>query len=181
MPPQTFHTNSLYSVVLTRSGAFENGNDYNRRIAYLCGVLNSMPFDFAARCKMQMDIPTVIKGLPVPNDTHYNEIAKLAATLCVGTDEFEGFADSLRVDNVRLTPPERIRATSRLDALAAHAYGLTRDEYMTILDSFKFTENPALLEAKSADLNDNKTLRQFYGEVRKLAPICYDEISGGGP
>ena len=111
---------------------------------------------------------------------HHDEIAKLTARLSVGSDEFEGFAESLRVDNVSLTPPERIHTTARLDALVAHAYGLTRGEYQIVLDSFKFTENPTLLEAKSADLNDNKTLRQFYGEVRKLAPGYYDDIVGGG-
>ena len=179
IPPQTFHANSLYSVVLTRNESIVSNNDYNGRIAYLCGILNSMPFDFTARTKMQMDIPTVIKGLPIPKKFYYDEITKLSARLTVGTKELEGFAESLRVENVPLTPLERIRATARLDALVAHAYGLTREEYGTVLDSFKFTENPDLLEAESADFNDNKVLRQFYGEVRKLAPGYFDEIAGG--
>ena len=156
--------------MLTRNGSIGGGNDYNRRIAHLCGILNSMTFDFTARAKMQMDVPTVIKGLPVPKRIHYDEIAGLAARLSAGTDEFEGFAESLRIDNVSLTPPERIRTTAKLDALVAHAYGLTKEEYMTVIDSFKFSENPDLLEAESADFNNNKVLRQFYGEVRKLAP-----------
>ena len=64
----------------------------------------------------------------------------------------------------------------------AHAYGLTADEYQAILDSFKFGENPALLDgSESADFNDNRTLRQFYGEVRRLAPGYYHEIAGGVP
>ena len=140
-----------------------------------------MTFDFVARSKMQLHTSTVIRDtFPTPNKCTHDEIAELAARLSVGTDEFEGFAESLRVANVSLTPPERIHTTARLDALVAHAYGLTREEYQIILDSFKFTENPALLEAESADLNDNKTLRQFYGEVRKLAPGYYDDIAGGG-
>ena len=179
IPPQTFHMYTLYSIVLTRNGSIGGGNDYNRRIAHLCGILNSMTFDFTARAKMQMDVPTVIKGLPVPKRIHYDEIAGLAARLSAGTDEFEGFAESLRIDNVSLMPPERIRTTAKLDALVAHAYGLTKEEYATILDSFKFSENPDLLEAESADFNDNKVLRQFYGEIRKLAPRYFDEIAGG--
>ena len=138
-----------------------------------------MTFDFIARSKTQTDTPAVIRHLPTPNKSH-DEVVKIAARLSVGFDEFEGFAESLRVANVSLTPPERIHTTARLDALVAHAYGLTREEYQIVLDSFKFTENPALLEAESADLNDNKTLRQFYGEVRKLAPGYYDDIAGGG-
>ena len=180
IPPQRFHTHSVNSIVLTSNGGFERGNEYNRKTAHLCGILNSMAFDFVARAKLQVNTPAAIRDISFPSKLHHDEIAKLAARLSVGSDEFEGFAESLRVDNVSLTPPERIRTTARLDALVAHAYGLTREEYQIILDSFKFTENPALLEAKSADLNDNKTLRQFYGEVRKLAPGYYDDIAGGG-
>ena len=161
IPPQRFHIDTLRSVVLTRNGKFECGNEYNRRTAYLCGILNSTVFDFAARTKMQIDTPTIIKSISIPDRSHSDEIAELAAKLSVGSDEFEGFADSLRVDNVSLTSPERIHTMANLDALVAHAYGLTREEYQVVLDSFKFTGNPALLEAESADLNDNKTLRQF--------------------
>ena len=180
MPPQRFHMYSMRAIVMTRNGSFESGNDYNRRTAYLCGIMNSMPFDFVARSKIQMHTSTVVGAIHVPNEAYYDEIAELAAKLSVGTDEFEGFAESLRVENVPLSPPERIRTTARLDALVAHAYGLTGDEYQAILDSFKFDENPALLEASSADFNDNGVLRQFYGEVRRLAPQYYNEMADGG-
>ena len=178
IPPQRFHTHSMFSIVLTRNGRLETGNDYNRHIAYLCGILNSMPFDYIARSKIQMHVASVLKTIPVPGALHYDEVTELAAGLSAGTEEFEGFAESLRMENVPLSPPERIRTTARLDALVAHAYGLAADEYKVILDSFKFGENPDLLETESADFGDNRTLRQFYGEVRKLAPAYYDEISG---
>ena len=178
IPPRVFHTHSVSSIVLMHNGRFEQGNDYNRRIAYLCGVMNSTAYDFVARSKAQLNTPSIIKTTPLPNEQHYNKIAELAARLCVGTAEFAGFAESLRVDNIPLRPPKRIRTAARLDALVAHAYGLTADEYQTVLDSFKlFKENPALLEAESADFNDNKTLGQFYGEMRKLAPHYYAEIA----
>ena len=178
VPPQRFHAHSINSIVLSRNGRLEAGRDYDRHVAYLCGILNSMPFDFAARSKTQMHVAPILKTVPVPERRNYEEIAELAARFAVGTDEFEGLAESLRVDNTAPTPPERIKMTARLDALVAHAYGLTREEYETALDSFKFTENPDLLEAESADFNDNRVLRQFYGEVRKLAPRYYDEIAG---
>lgn len=181
IPPQRFHMYSMRTIVMTRNGRFEGSNDYNRRTAYLCGIMNSTPFDFVARSKTQMHTSTVIGAIHVPNGTYYDKIAELSARLSVGADEFEGFAESLRMENVPLSPPERIHMTAKLDALVAHAYSLTIDEYQTILDSFKFDENPALLEAESADLNDNKTLRQFYGEVRRLAPQYYGEIVEGGP
>ena len=179
IPPQKFFVYTLNAIVLTSNGNFEHSKKYNRRVTYLCGILNSMTFDFVARPKLQTDTTPIIKYLPIPRESHNKEIVDLAASLSMGSEEFDGFADSLKVDNVLLTPPERIHATARLDALVAHAYGLTREEYQIVLNSFKFTENPALLEAKSADFNDNETLRQFYGEVRKLAPGYYDDIVRG--
>ena len=179
IPPQCFFTYSLRALVLTRNEYLEFGNDYNRRVAYLCGILNSMTFDFAVRSQLQVNTSTVINNISLPGDLHCNEITEIAGRLSVGTDEFEGFAESLRVENVRLKPPERIHATAKLDALVAHAYGLTREEYDTVLDSFKFTENTDLMEAETADFSDNRVLRQFYGEVRKLAPRYFDEIAGG--
>ena len=179
IPPQKFHTDAMRSIVLTHNGHPETGRNYDRHVAYLCGIINSMPFDFAARSKMQMNVAPILKMVPVPEKRNYDEIAELATRLAVGADEFEGLAESLRVENVAPVPPERIRMTAKLDALVAHAYGLSNEEYVTVLDSFKFTENPDLLEAESADFNDNKVLRQFYGEVRKLAPRYFDEIAGG--
>ena len=181
IPPQRFHTDSMRSIVLIRNRTFEDGNDYNRHTAYLCGIINSMPFDFVARSTARMNMATIIKSISVPSILHYDEIAKFAAMLSAGSDEFEGFAESMRIDNVRLSPHDRIHTTAKLDALVAHAYGLTRDEYQTILNSFKFTENHTLLEAESVDFNDNRTLRQFYGEVRKLAPQYYDDIQEAHP
>ena len=66
IPPQRFHANSMSNIVLTHNGHFVRGNDYNRMTAYLCGVLNSTPFDFAARSKVQMNVAPVIKTLPPP-------------------------------------------------------------------------------------------------------------------
>ena len=181
IPQRKFYTNSMRGIVLTRNRTFEDGNDYNRHTAYLCGILNSMSFDFAARSKVQMNTSTVIRSINIPSRLHYDEIAELAAMISVGSDEFEGFAESIRIDNVQLTPPERIRTTAKLDALVAHAYDLTRNEYQIILDSFKFTENHTLLEAEYVDFNYSKVLKQFYGEVRKLAPQYYDDIREARP
>ena len=123
IPPQRFHTHSVNSIVLTRNGGLERGNEYNRKTAHLCGILNSMAFDFVARAKLQVNTPAAIRDISFPSKLHHDEIAKLTARLSVGSDEFEGFAESLRVANVSLTPPERIHATARLDALVARAYG----------------------------------------------------------
>ena len=178
IPPQRFITYSLRMCILTQNGYLEHGNAYNKKIAYLCGVINSTPFDFVARSKLQVNTSTVIKSISIPsNSSCTDKIAELTAKLSVGTDEFEGFAESLRVKNISLMPSKRVHATANLDALVAHSYGLTKNEYTTILESFKFKENSNILESKSVNFNDNVILRQFYGEVRKLALVYYDEIT----
>ena len=176
VPPQRFHTNTLYSVVMTRNGSFRHDREYTKETAYLCGILNSMPFDFAARSMLQTHTFAIIKNISIPNGRHYGEISTLAAKLSVGSDEFAGFAESMDIGNIALTPPKRIHATAKLDALAAHAYSLTREEYQIVLGSFKFKDNPELLEAETADFNRVAVLKQLYGEVRKLAPAYYDKI-----
>lgn len=91
------------------------------------------------------------------------------------------FADSLGLKPEALSPARRIDVTARLDALVAHAYGLTKDEYRTVLDSFKFGEDPSLHDADDADWSDNKVLKKFYGEVRKAAMPHFEAIAEGGP
>lgn len=61
--------------------------------------------------------------------------------------------------------------------MVAHAYNLTRDEYQMVLDSFKFDEDPSLLDAETAEWSDNKVLRKFYGEVRKAAMPHFEAIA----
>lgn len=68
-----------------------------------------------------------------------------------------------------MSPADRIDTTARLDALVARAYGLSKEEYQMVLDSFKFDEDLSMLDAKTADWSDNMVLRRFYGEVRRAA------------
>lgn len=79
-----------------------------------------------------------------------------------------------------LSPADRIDTAAKLDALVAHAYGLTKDEYRTVLDSFKFDEDPSLHEASEADWSDNKVLKKFYGEVRKAAMPHFERLEAKG-
>ena len=187
IPPHKLHANSLYSIVLTLNHKIDLGDEYNQKIAYLCAILNSMTFDFIVRSKAQMHMAPIIKSMPAPHPSqHDNEIASAAARLACGWKgakmDFAAFAESLGISPEEMSPAERIDTTARLDALVAHAYGLSKDEYWMVLDSFKFGEDPSLLDAKTADWSDNKVLRKFYGEVRKAAMPHFEAIAkaGGG-
>ena len=85
VPPHTFHLNTLRSIILTRAHHVVLDDDYNYKIAYLVGVLNSMTFDFIARAKAQVNMSPIIKHLYVPNLPKLaSEIAVAAARLSWG-------------------------------------------------------------------------------------------------
>ncbi len=178
IPPHTFHTYALRSIVLVHNDNITLDSDYNKKISYLCGVLNSMTFDFAARARIQINLAPIIKSLPSPKPIHENYMAELAAKMVVGTPEFEGFAESLRIPNVKQTPAQRIEAAAEIDALVAHSYGLTLDEYKTVIESFPaFKKNPTLYESDEI-VWDSKSLKEFNGEMAELALEYYENITG---
>ena len=82
IPPHTFHAHSLNSIILTRNHRVAFGDEYNHKLAYLTGILNSMTFDFIARAKIQMHTSVIFKHLFVPNPSkHDKEITNMAAML----------------------------------------------------------------------------------------------------
>ena len=91
--------------------------------------------------------------------------------------DFAAFAESFGIEPNDMSPAERIDTTARLDALVAHAYGLSREEYRMVLDSFKFGEDPSMHGDKTADWSDNKVLKRFYGEVRKAAMPHFEALA----
>ena len=176
IPPNEFYTNSLISFILKYNGKIRLDYDYNKKISYVCGILNSLAFDFLTRANILASLAPILQLLPFPKLIHEQRISELAAKMVVGTPEFEGFADSLRVPNVQLTPAQRIETAAEIDALVAHSYDLTLDEYSTIIDSFPaFKKNPALYELDDIKW-DNQNLKEFYGEMAELALAYYEEI-----
>ena len=176
VPPHTFHAHSLFSVILTRNSKVILGSEYLKNIAYLCGILNSTSLDFVARAKAQLHMGAIIKSLPLPNHDHKDMIVKLAASLMVGDPEFEGFADAFGIDNITLSPAERIEHAAELDALVAYSYNLSKEQYKAVIGSFKaFKTNPSLYELKDIVWGNNN-LKGFYGEMTSVALQYFDEL-----
>ena len=177
IPPHTFHSNSLRSLVLLHNGQIILNRDYDKKILYLCGILNSMTFDFASRMVIQTHLPAVIKSLTFPNPDHEDRIAELAAMLLVGTPEFEGLSESMRINNITLLPSQRIEIAAELDALVAYSYNLTVDEYKIIINSFNlFKKNSSLYDQEKITWN-HANLKEFYGEMAELALQYFEEIT----
>ena len=175
IPPQTFYTHSLRSLVFKYENKIILDLNYNKKILYFSGIFNSLTFDFLARTNIQVHLATIIKSLPMPKPYHEDRITKLAVKLVVGTPEFEALAESIHTPNVKLTPAQRIEITAEIDALVADSYALTYDEYATIIDSFNlFKKNPNLYIQDEIVWN-NRNLKEFYGEMADLA-LQYFEI-----
>ena len=177
IPSHTFHTDSLISVILTRDDKVILDSEYLKNIAYLCGVINSTVFDFVGRASIQINTPAIIKSLPIPRQhDHKDMIAKLAATLMVGSPEFEGFAEDMGIENKKLNPADRITYAAELDALVAYSYGLTKKEYGVVIDSFNiFKADPSLYDLDDVTWNNNN-LKGFYGEMASVALEYYDNL-----
>ena len=174
IPPQTFHL-SMPVVVLKNNGRPVFGSEYNRKNAYLLGVFNSMTFDFLARSRLRLHAGPIIKNLPIPRNTYEDEIGTLAARLSVGHERFKELASSMGISPISLSPGERVHALAEMDALVAHAYTITRNEYKMIVESFEFGEDPSLYKSKIIDLNDKCVRKNFYGEVRKNSIRYFDK------
>lgn len=167
IPPKTFHTHKLNSIILKQDENILLEYKYLENILYLCAILNSTSFDFVARQIIQMAVPAIIKKIPIP--PYSKNMSKLAAKLTVGHPDFEGLAENMQIPNEPLSVSDRIDTAAELDVLVAKSYKLDREEYQTILDSFKaFRENQSLWDAESI-VWDNKNLKEFYGEMKKKA------------
>ncbi|MCY4492086.1 MAG: hypothetical protein OXC46_11600, partial [Thaumarchaeota archaeon] len=178
IPPQTFHTYSLRSVVLKKNGMNTIDATYIINILYLCGIMNSLTFDYTARANIQMHLSTIINSLPIPHTTpHKNEISTLVAKMLVGTPEFAGLAERTHIENHPLTVKERIETMAKIDALVAISYDLKVEEYRTIIDSFPaFKKNPNFKYGDEINWN-NLNLKEFYGEMAESAMKFFVEIT----
>ena len=187
IPPHRFYANSLRCIILTKNDTAVFGDEYNRKTAYILGVMNSLTFDFAARSKIQINLAPIAKSLPIPDQSDFDDaIATASARIACGTPGKSGkkdmnalaaFASTFSLRPKQLSPAERIDTAARLDAMVAHAYKLSKNEYQMVLDSFKFGNDPSLYDVGEADWSNHTTLRNFYGEVCKAAMLHFVEIA----
>ncbi len=65
LPPKTFHTYTMNTIMIKSDGNLLLDHTYMQKMLYLCGIFNSIPFDFIARQIAQVNIPQIINKLPV--------------------------------------------------------------------------------------------------------------------
>jgi hypothetical protein len=114
------------------------------------GFLNSIPFDFLMRTKIDTHIVKYkLEESQMPRlsdgDDWFEYISTRAARLNCYGDAFAEMRDRLGGLNPATEPGERERLRAEIDAAAFHAYGLNRDETEFILDDFHRVQNPRFM------------------------------------
>ncbi len=114
------------------------------------GLLNSIPFDFVIRRKIDNSIPIYsFKETQVPDLTHGDEwfdyIATRAARLNCYGEAFAEMRERLGGIDAARDPEERERLRAEIDAAAFHAYGLDREETAFVLSDFHRVDDPRLM------------------------------------
>jgi hypothetical protein len=181
LPPKSFCSNSACLILPKKNSGILSGVEYQKMLAYLAGVVNSMVFDFLIRTRISMNLNFFyIYQTPVPaeiNGDIANQIIQVSARLSSPDDRFQDFASGLGVKTGPLSMKERIDLTAKLNALVAKHYGLNRDQLQVILESFDgFEEDKELVNLKDIEWNDS-LIRKFNGEVRKRVLSYFDELS----
>ncbi len=116
----------------------------------LCAVFNAFPFDWLVRQKTATHLSLyLLDGLPMPALTEdtLTALAETTAALCANDARFAPLVGNRARWPVVANPAERNRLRAEADAVVAHAYGLTREEYAHVLKSFShasWSEAPTL-------------------------------------
>ncbi|MFC6892855.1 Eco57I restriction-modification methylase domain-containing protein [Halopenitus salinus] len=115
------------------------------------GVLNSIPFDYLMRTKVDTHIvkykfeesqmPRLTDG-----DNWFNYISDRAAKLNCYGDQFKEMRQRLGDIQPATITKERRRIQAEIDAAAMHAYNLDKKDVQFILDDFHRVSNPRIMD-----------------------------------
>jgi len=181
LQPKSFCSNSACIILPQKNNKILIGHEYQKMIAYLAGIVNSMIFDFLIRTRISMNLNFFyVYQTPVPatiNDDTANQIIQISVRLSCTDDRFKEFASAFGVECGPLSMKERIELTAKLNALVAKHYGLNREQLEVILQSFEgFEEDKELVNMKEVKWNDT-LIRKFNGEVRRRVLSYFDSLS----
>ncbi|PSP68573.1 type II restriction endonuclease subunit M [Halobacteriales archaeon QS_1_69_70] len=142
----------------------------DKELFVLAGLLNSVPFDYLMRTKVDSHIVQYkFNESQLPRLTEYdnwfNYISERAARLNCYGDEFAEMRERLGRIDVTTETGERRELRAEIDAASFHAYGLESEETEFILDDFHRVENPRLMDEAYFDMVLEK----------------YDELAAKGP
>ncbi|SFJ73714.1 hypothetical protein SAMN05443661_1697 [Natronobacterium gregoryi] len=121
------------------------------------GLLNSLPFDYLLRTKIDTQIVTYkFKESQMPDlkegDEYFEYIALRAARLNCYGEEFAEMRDRLGGIDPVADEQKRRQLQAEIDAASFHAYGLDREETKFVLDDFHRVNSPRMMDEQYFDL-----------------------------
>ena len=121
------------------------------------GLINSIPFDFLIRTKIDTTIPVYkFEETQVPHltngDDWFEYISTRAALLNCYGDGFKEMRNRLNGISPVSDKTERREIQAEIDAAALHAYGLNRKDAEFMLNDFHQVSNPRMMTQEYFDL-----------------------------
>lgn len=141
-----------------------------RELFVALGLVNSIPFDFMIRRKIDNSIPIYsFKETQVPDLTEGDEwfeyIWRRAARLNCYGEAFAEMRERLGGIEPATDPDEREAVQAELDAAALHAYGLDREQVAFMLEDFHRVRDP------------RRMTDDYFNAILEK----YDELDASGP
>lgn len=133
LPPKVFLTNKAPYLLFSRGDATD--------VAYLLGVLSSVPLDWYARRFVEGGMNFYIfNPFPIPRPPAESELRKrvvaLAGRLAAVDERFAGWAQSVGVACGPLADNTKQDHIHELDAVVAHLYGLSEPQLVHVFETF---------------------------------------------
>jgi hypothetical protein len=123
----------------------------NKELFTAAGLINSIPFDFLMRTKVdthivmykfeESQVPRLTEG-----DEWFSYIWQRAARLNCYGDEFAEMRERLGGIEPATDEEERREIQAEMDAAAFHAYELDHDQTTFVLDDFHRVQNPRIMD-----------------------------------
>lgn len=110
-------------------------------MAYLLGVMSSIPFDWFARRHVETGLKFyILNSIPTPrpgrDSDGWQRVVHNAATLAAIDDRFNSFAKGTGVECGAVDAAAKADMIAEIDAIVAHLYGLTEKQLMHVFDTF---------------------------------------------
>ena len=142
LPPNVFHAHSIWSLrpmVLTQTGEYKFQYSLPTCM-YLCGIFNSVPFDYLVRQLVYKNVSkSILQKIPVPaydeKNVYHKQISKITSRLIAVGPQYTKLRKSLQIIEI-INSAERKQAIAAVNAYSALAYSLTRKDLLHILSKF---------------------------------------------
>jgi hypothetical protein len=147
LPPNVFTGNTLVTSMSPKN---------NSELLFIVALLNSFVADALIRQKVTAHCNMFyIYQLPIPRltekDPQFKAIVERAAALICTTPEFDDLKQAVGVQAPLATGKQSLHSCrAELDAMIAHLYGLTEDEFAHVLNTFPIVKEDVKAAALAA-------------------------------